>query len=80
MDANKKVIIEWIFDFPLLRGTNEYYSFSIGAKPDPFKDYFYDRIFNATILKVNNPSDADIIGGLVYIKPKINFSYYERRK
>ena len=34
------------------------YSLSIGAKPNPSGDYYYDRLFNATVFKVLKPKNS----------------------
>lgn len=78
IQENSKFIIEWVFDFPLLHGINGIYTFSIGAKPHPFENYYYDRIFNVAVLKIYNPEYADHVGGLVYIKPKINILQHKQ--
>ena len=70
--SGTKFIVEWAFNFPLLHGIDGIYTFSLGAKPEPMSDYFYDRIFNALVVKVNNPLGFEYVGGLCYVKPKIN--------
>jgi ABC-type polysaccharide/polyol phosphate transport system ATPase subunit len=71
MKSGGQFIIEWIFQFPLLSGVNGMYTFSIGAKPEAFSSYFYDRIFNAIVLKVNNPEGLELVGGLVKVDYKV---------
>ena len=71
LHKGSNIIVIWEFEFPLLYGTNGIYTFSIGAKPEAMSNYFYDRIFNTTLIRVNNPKNAENVGGLVYIKPEI---------
>jgi len=66
-------VIEFVFEFPLLYGHSGQYTFSIGAKPDPYSDYFYDRVFNASVFRVSNPKFIENIGGLIYVEPKIKY-------
>ena len=75
IEVKKHGVIEFIFKFPLLYGNSGQYTFSIGAKPEPLSNYFYDRIFNGAVFRVSNPKYAENIGGLIYVKPEIN--YYE---
>ncbi len=76
IDEGQQAVFEFSFIFPLLHGHSGQYTFSIGVKPEPYSDYFYDRVFNGSIFKVSNPKFADNIGGLVYVKPKIK--YYKK--
>lgn len=45
------------------------YSFSIGIKPCPDSDIFYDRCFNACVIRVNKPKNQKITGGILYFFP-----------
>ena len=68
IESKTEFIVEWVFDFPLLHGTDGIYTFSLGAKPESMSTYFYDRIFNALVIKVNNPEEFDSVGGIIPVK------------
>jgi len=57
----------YVFDLevilPLVKGI---YSLSVGAKPNPNSDYFYDRCFNATVFEVTKPKWQKETGGIIY--------------
>ena len=77
ISAYTKGIIMWEFSFPLLRGLNAQYTFSIGIKPEAYSDYYFDRIFNALIFTVNNPKIAYENAGLVYVQNKLHLLKFE---
>ncbi len=45
------------------------YSFSMGIKPSPDSDIFYDRCFNLCAIKVNKPKNQKTTGGILYFFP-----------
>lgn len=52
------------------------YSFSIGIKPFPGSDVFYDRCFNACALNIKKSKNQKITGGILYFFPdKIGLRY-----
>lgn len=48
----------WEIEIPNILLAPSEYSLSIGAKPNPSGDYYYDRIFNAKVFKVLKPKSA----------------------
>ena len=75
LKKDHRYTIEWLFKNPLNAGK---YLFSIGLKPNAEGFYFYDRIFNASLLEVRAPQKINhSIGGCVYLEEcDIKFSQF----
>lgn len=63
LKAGQKYVFDLDLVLPLVKGV---YSLSVGAKPNPQSDYFYDRCFNATVFEVIKPKWQKETGGIIY--------------
>ncbi len=63
MKEGEKYVYEVLVTLPIVSGD---YSISVGAKPNPASDYFYDRCFNACVFNVIRPQWQRIVGGVIY--------------
>lgn len=67
MGAGEQSRIEIELYLPLVAGV---YSLSLGLKPDPLQNFFYDRCFNAVVFEVERPAYQTVTGGLIYHRAK----------
>lgn len=56
----------WEIEVPQMLLAPGEYSLSVGAKPNPSGDYYYDRIFNALAFKVEKNKNKNNISGKYY--------------